>query len=315
MMSALSWFRGTRLKRWISRTFFQRPDAGAALWTLEAPLDRDHVDVLRLGACEFQEMNGGHTVTAPIGYPKHMADELERQDIGFGFQNMFVWNLEDFPSQHTLLKRRGRMNGRPPDVVLLQIGGWVAMKTILGFNHRIIGLRENFSRWLGRLMWPIHRVIIILLRLFGRGMPEQGTADLEEFVVLLRRHWPEARIAIMEPWSNGLTGAFDEARLAHVSGMLRDAAHRLGCEWVPAPDFGPGRRLRCSNGFNLNQEGARFAGRHYAAWLMEHACVEPPVLPTSGGRFAARSPERPSTEPPPAEHTAPAAGSRAGTQG
>ena len=163
-------------------------------------------------------MNGGHTVTAPIGYPKYIAEELGRQDIGFGFQNMFVWNLEDFPTEHTLLKRRGRMKGRPPDVVLLQVGGLGRDEDDPGLQPSIIGLRENFSRWLGPLMWPIHRVIIVFLRFFGRGMPEQGTPDLGEFVGLIRRHWPETRITIMEPWSNGLEGAFDEARLAQVPG-------------------------------------------------------------------------------------------------
>ena len=314
LRDARGWFRRNRVKRWISRTFFQRPDAGAALWTIDAPLDRPHVDVLRLGACEFQEMNGAHTVTAPIGYPKHMAEELDLAGVGLGFQNIFVWNLEDFPSEHTLLKRRGRMQGRPPDVVLLQVGGWVAMKTILGFNHRIVGLRENLSRWMGPMVWPIHRVIVFFLRFFGRGMPEQGTRDLEQFVGLLHRRWPEARIVIMEPWRNGLKGAFDEARLSRVTETLRDTTRRVDCDWMPAPDFGPGRRLRCSNGFNLNEEGARFAGRHYATWLLEHGCVKPPTLPSGGDRSGGRPPGPPSSERPPPEQPPPAAGTPAGTQ-
>lgn len=268
--SAYERFRRTRLKHWVSRTFFQRPDHGAALWTLAPPDDRPSIDVLRLGACEWQEMNGCHTVTAPAGYPRYMAEELSRHGVGFGFQNIFVWNLEDFPSEHTLLKRRRRTGDRPPDVILLQVGGWVAMRHFFGFGHRIVALRENFSRWVGPAIWPIHWVIVQLLRRFGRGMPEQSTRPLEEFVLLLRTLWPQSRIVIMEPWRDGLEGAFDEARLERVSATLRDTARRLECGWLHAPDFGPGRRLRCSNGFNLNEAGSRFAGARYADWLLDH---------------------------------------------
>lgn len=278
MRSAYERLRRTQLKRWISRTFFQRPDHGAALWTMAAPQDRPHVDVLRLGACEWQEMNGCHTVTAPAGYPRHMAEELARHGVGFGFQNIFVWNLEDWPSRHTLLKRRGRMHRRPPDLVLLQVGGWVAMKHFFGFHRRIVALRENLSRWAGPFIWPIHSVIGLSLRFFGRRMPEQGTGQLEEFVVLLRELWPGTRIAIMEPWRTGLKGSFDQVRLEQVTRDLRQTAERLECDWMPAPDFGRGRRLRCSNGFNVNLAGSRHAARHYAAWLLEQDCVRPPVV-------------------------------------
>ena len=275
MPSLKDHLRQTRLKRWISRTFFQRPDHGAALWAVPAPRDRPHVDVLRLGACEWQEMNGCHTVTAPAGYPKYMAEHLEHRGVGFGFQNIFVWNLEDWPSPHTLRKRRIRVNRRPPDVVFLQVGGWVAMKHLFGFHHRIVGLRENLSRWVGPLIWPIHAVIGVSLRCFGRGMPKQNMAQLEEFVALLRQLWPDTTVAILEPWRSGLHGSFDETRLAEVTRELQLTAERLGCEWAPAPDFGSGRALRCSNGYNLNEEGSWWAGRHYAKWLVDHGWIFP----------------------------------------
>ena len=113
--------RTTRAARWVGRTFFQRPDAGAALWTMVASEDRPHVDVLRMGACEFQEMNGCRRVQYTIGYPKYMADALAGKGVGLGFQNIFVWNLEDWPSEHTLVKRRQRMDGRAPDIMLSKL--------------------------------------------------------------------------------------------------------------------------------------------------------------------------------------------------
>jgi hypothetical protein len=268
--------RQTSVRRWISRNVFQRPDCLAALWTLEAPFDRPHVDVLWLGACEFQEMNDGHTVTAPVGYPKYMAEELGRRGVGLGFQHMFVWHLEDWPTRHTLLKRRSRLqDGTAPDLVVLQVGGWSAMKHFLGFHRRVVGMRENFSRALGPLMWPIHWIQGWLIRFFGRGLPEQELDQLEEFLALLRTLWPGARVAIAEPWRSGYKGAFDERRLERTSARLHSAAERLGCAWVPAPNFGPGRRLRCSNAYNVNAAGSRLAGIHYASWIVENGCVRP----------------------------------------
>ena len=278
----VGWFWRSPLKRWISRTFFKLPQDGAALWTLTPERDRPSVDVLRLGACEAREMNGCHSITAPVGYPRYMGEELEAAGASLGFQNMFVWHLADWPDGDMLLKRRRRQRaGEPPDLVLLQVGGWSAMKTILGFHRRLVGLREHLGRWVGPLIWPIHSFQALFFRRFGRVMPEQGFDELERFVGLVRELWPGVRIVVMEPWRSGMRGAFDEERLARATADLQAAAERMGCDWMPAPRFGRGRALRCSNGYNLNAAGSRLAARHYATWLVEHDCLVPPRSSTA----------------------------------
>jgi hypothetical protein len=180
-----------------------------------------------------------------------------------------VWNLKDFPKTPEQLWKRRRRRGAP-DLVLIQAGAFHSIRNVLGFDRRVIGLRENAGRWLGPGIVPAWRGLSVWLQLVGRVPPYPGTAELEAFIDLVRQEWPQARIAVQELLDPALAGMCDRRRLAQINRDLAAAAERKGVGWVPRPGLGRDMRLRCANGVNLNRAGSQLAGRHYARWILEH---------------------------------------------
>lgn len=162
-----------RVLKPVKDLIFDMPRDEAALWTLERPEADDvpYLDVLRFGACDFRETAHAHTMAAPVGWPRYMAEDMRREGVELAFQNLFVWHFEDFPDEATAIKRRRRRRGRP-DVIIIQTGGYPAMRHIFGFNIWSFLARENLGRRLGPLMRPIWRVMDPILRVFGR--PRRG---------------------------------------------------------------------------------------------------------------------------------------------
>ena len=278
-MSALDhapgWLRTPLLRprRKISRELFQMPDDGAATWTIDPPAEPPRIDILRVGNCEFREVEGAHTVTSGVGYPRIMAQVLAEHGVGMGFQNIFAWHVDDFPDRHTLLKRRRARRGAP-DLVIVGISAYPAMRHVLGFDRRMIGLRENLGRRTGPLIFPIWRCISFVLLRVGRPLPWQGTDGVEAFVTMARDVWPAAQIAVQEPFmTQALPGAFDLERLARFRDDVRAAADRAGADWIPAPDLGDDPGLRGANGYNVNARGSRVAGEHYARCILDHGAI------------------------------------------
>lgn len=259
-----------RVKRTISRELFQLPEDATGAWSLPLPAEAPRIDILRVGNCEFREVEGAHTVTCGVGYPLVMAEVLAAEGIGMGFQNIFAWHVDDFPDSRTLMKRRRSHRGAP-DLVIVGVSAYPAMRHVLGFGRRMVGLRENLGRRAGPLIFPVWRCISFVLLRFGRTMPWQEADGVERFVGVVRELWPEARIAVQEPFmTQALPGAFDLERLARFRDEVRDATLRAGADWIPSPELGSDPALRGANGYNVNARGSRVAGEHYAGWILEH---------------------------------------------
>jgi hypothetical protein len=273
----------------IGRLLFTIPDDGAALWTPEPDPDLPrHVDVLRIGDCEWREVGVTHTITGGPGYPLHMERELAARGIGFGWQNIFAWNYSDLPDRRMLRKRR-RRHRADPDIVLIGVGMQYAARHFFPFDRRFTGMRENLGRYTGPFQPAIWRVIAVLLRIFGRNVPFDTPENVVWFVDEIRAVWPETQIMIQEPlMEQAFKGQLNLRRLEQARDDLRALCQQLeGVEWMPAPRLGKDRRLYGCNGANLNRRGSELAGKFYADWLVDNGYVYGAQLAQAQSKSAA----------------------------
>ncbi|MBJ7470896.1 MAG: hypothetical protein JHD16_06315 [Solirubrobacteraceae bacterium] len=270
-----------KVLRPVKKLVFDMPRDKAALWVLERPADGDdapYLDVLRFGACDFRETKHAHTMAAPVGWPRYMADEFERQGYHLAFQNLFVWHFGDFPDEATMVKRRRRRRGRP-DVIIVQTGGYPAVRHVFGFNLWSFLARENFGRRLGYAMYPIWRAMDLLLRVFGRPAPWHGPEEgLEEFIEQLQRVWPGVPIEFWHQNDPVLEGFWVRSvadRLIEEAQPVLDAHDIPVVAAAPIPQT---MALRGANGLNFNEVGSRAVGFHYANHLLaryRHLALRP----------------------------------------
>lgn len=254
----------------ISNRLFALPPDKAARWSPRPPGHGKSLDILRVGSCDFREIEVAHTMRSPPGYPVYLGEELARSDIGFGWQNIFAWNIEDLPDAARMRELRGERGD--PDVVVLGVGLFYAMRHVLGHDRRMVALRENGARWAGPLLPAILRINVVLLRWFGRTYPYHGTAKVEDWIADVRTLWPRARVLVQEPiMTFAYDGAFDERLLRVVRDDLHALVERVpDVEWLPAPSVGADRGLRAWYGVLLNRRGSELVGRYYADWFVRH---------------------------------------------
>ncbi len=259
-----------KLLKPVKDVLFDMPRDEAALWTLERPEAEDvpYLDVLRFGACDFRETEHAHTMAAPVGWPRYMADDMRREGVELAFQNLFVWHFEDFPDEATAIKRRRRRRGRP-DVIVIQTGGYPAMRHIFGFNIWSFLARENLGRRLGPLMHPIWRVMDVILRAFGRPAPWHPVEPgLSEFVAMLRRVWPGVPIEFWKMNDPVLEGFWRRDIAERLIAEAEPVLEQLELPVVEAAPIPQTMALRGANGSNFNEAGSRAVGHHYALHLL-----------------------------------------------
>ncbi|MDQ8044724.1 MAG: hypothetical protein AAGC46_02515 [Solirubrobacteraceae bacterium] len=259
-----------KILRPLKNLVFGMPRDEASTWVLEKPeaADERYLDVLRFGACDFRETEHAHTMAAPVGWPRYMADAMDRKGVKLAFQNLFVWHFEEFPAESVIRKRRRKRRGAP-DVIVIQTGGFSTMRHVFGYNLWSFLARENFGRRLGRLMHPIWRVMDVGLRLVGRPAPYYGPdKQLAEFIATVRSIWPGVPIEFWNPNEPLLKGSW-----------RRDIAERLTAEATPiledahvpileAPPIPNTMSLRGANGMNFNARGSQLVGDWYADHLL-----------------------------------------------
>ena len=249
---------------------FDMPRDEASTWVLERPdsPDEPFLDVLRFGACDFRETQHAHTLAAPVGWPRYMAEAMDHRGVKLAFQNLFVWHLEEFPDEAVIVKRRRNRRGRP-DVVVIQTGGFSTMRHLWGYNLYSFLARENLGRRLGPLMHPIWRIMSVILRLVGRAAPYYGPqAQLAQFIATVRRLWPDVPIEFWNQNEPLLQGAWRrdiaERLIAEATPILAEA----GVPIIDPPPLPPTMALRGANGMNFNARGSRAVGDWYANHLL-----------------------------------------------
>ncbi len=262
-------------KKYVSAWLWVRPRDRWMFWSLPTPPADDPgptLDILRIGSCEDRAMPDNHQANGPMGFPRFMLKRLAADGIRCGYQNMWIWTFEELPQTKKELLKRRRMNRPAPEVILFQVGPIYTGRHFLGGHRRIIGLRENMGKRIGKGIYPVWRVISKALRWGGFPTPPYpGNEQLDGFLNVVKEIWPECVVALYEPTSPVLEGGLDRKKLEAVTAELHAAAERHGpnVRVMPRPELGLDMRLRISNGYNVNEAGARVVGRHFADWLLE----------------------------------------------
>ncbi|MBJ7520962.1 MAG: hypothetical protein JHC84_14790 [Solirubrobacteraceae bacterium] len=275
-------------KKYLSPWLWVRDRDRWMAWSVPPP-DRDAgptVDILRIGTCEDRAMPNNHQVGAPLGFPRFMLEDLAAQGIEAGYQNMWVWLFEELPQTEKELLKRRRKNRGAPDFVFMQIGPIYAGRHYLGGHVRVIGLRENLGKRIGKLIFPIWRVIAKSQRIAAfKTIDYAGSEALDTFLEVALKAWPETVFALYEPTSPILEGPLNRRKLDAVTAELHAAAARHGdrVHVMPRPDLGLDWRLRISNSLNTNEAGARIVGRHFADYILEQGLVRQPQRAADSG--------------------------------
>lgn len=228
--------------------------------------------LMHVGDCGFRQMELGHDMVAPAGYPRVAAQLLrERDGIDVAFGHYFAPGFEALPDMASL-KRHMHLDG-DPDLVLVQTGGSYARKVVLPHRHAIHRLRADGNRRIGRLAYPVHALLRQWVRVVGRyASPYPGTEALERFLMQLREEWPEATLVVMPPFPRSHNYR-KQLRIAdRTDADIKAAAARCGAAVLDAGEaLGFDRSLRCANAYNLNARGSRVVGELLAEWISEHA--------------------------------------------
>jgi hypothetical protein len=233
-------------------------------WPGTARPDLVRLRHLHIGDCNFRRMDFAHDTQAPPGYPLAAAEELERVGIGVEFGHYFAVNFDYLPDRETLI-RRVKLSG-PPDLITLQMGGNYTRWIVIPDTDRMMQMRVEVGRRLGRLASPGYRAMNPGLALFGRRAAcYTGIEPYEDFLLMLRDIWPNADLVLIPPFLRCYENRRQRPINERVTADIRDLAERLGTGYLDAPELlGRDRSLRGATGYNLNGEGARIAGEELA---------------------------------------------------
>jgi hypothetical protein len=252
------------------------------LWNGTAGAYERTISVVRYGDCSWLAMDSSHDSAAPPGYPSAIAAHLGRIGLGLEFRNKFVLTFEKLPKTRSALRLSPHLDAAP-DLVLVQVGGIYSLRRLLPNRRRIIELREDLGRALGRRVSVAYRVLHPSLRMFGRPyLPYRGADPLDDFVRLVEARWPNARIAVMGPLRPHVdNGIFDAAMLARIAADLERRSIALRVDFLDCRlalyDAGP--ECYCANGGNLSPVGHDLLGRWLGEWLVNGLHEAGPSLP------------------------------------
>jgi hypothetical protein len=256
-------------RRGYRAVFGPKADDPAHGWRGVTPDELPVLRMLYVGDCGFREMENAHHLRAPLGWPAVAAERLVENGVGLEFSHSFAVLFEDLPDMATL-ERHCKLSG-DPDVIAVQLGGTYVRRVIISDTKRMIQLRDDLKRRLGRGVWPAYKLMRPWVRVFGRFMtPYRGASDLERFLSEVSERWPEADVVAMPPFPRSFTYSQSVPVRDRVDLDVRAAAARTGVELLDFDDvLGDDPALRCVAGYNLNGRGSRLAGERIADWLLD----------------------------------------------
>jgi hypothetical protein len=219
---------------------------------------------LHIGDCNFRRMDFAHDTQGPPGYPLTAAELLLERGIGVEFGHYFAVNFDYLPERELLL-RRVKLSG-PPDLITIQMGGNYTRWIVIPDTDRMMQVRVELGRRLGRLAFPGYRAMNPGLAVFGRPAARYTGIELyEDFLLMLRDIWPDADIVLVPPFPRCFENRRQRPINARVTEDIRELATRIGAGFVDAPALlGKDPSLRGATGYNLNGDGAQIVGEELA---------------------------------------------------
>jgi hypothetical protein len=223
---------------------------------------------LHIGDCNFRRMDFAHDTQGPPGYPLTAAEILLTHGIGVEFGHYFAVNFDYLPDRETLI-RRVKLSG-PPDVITVQMGGNYTRWIVIPDTDRMMQMRVEVGRRIGRLAFPGYRAMNPGLALFGRRAARYtGIEPYEDFLLMLGDIWPQADLVLLPPFLRCFENRRQRPINERVTEDIRDLAGRLGAGYVDTQALlGRDRSLRGATGYNVNGEGARLVGEELALTVL-----------------------------------------------
>jgi hypothetical protein len=223
---------------------------------------------LHIGDCNFRRMDFAHDTQGPPGYPLTAAEILLTHGIGVEFGHYFAVNFDYLPDRETLI-RRVKLSG-PPDVITVQMGGNYTRWIVIPDTDRMMQMRVEVGRRIGRLAFPGYRAMNPGLALFGRRAARYtGIEPYEDFLLMLGDIWPQADLVLLPPFLRCFENRRQRPINERVTEDIRDLAGRLGAGYVDTQALlGRDRSLRGATGYNVNGEGARLVGKELALTVL-----------------------------------------------
>jgi hypothetical protein len=223
---------------------------------------------LHIGDCNFRRMDFAHDTQGPPGYPLTAAEILLTHDIGVEFGHYFAVNFDYLPDRETLI-RRVKLSG-PPDLITVQMGGNYTRWIVIPDTDRMMQMRVEVGRRLGRLAFPGYRAMNPGLAVVGRPAARYpGIEPYEAFLLMVGDIWPHADLVILPPFLRCFENRRQRPINERVTADIRDLAERLGAGYVDTQALlGRDRSLRGATGYNVNGEGSRIVGEELALTVL-----------------------------------------------
>jgi GDSL-like lipase/acylhydrolase family protein len=249
--------------------FGPRDEDPARGWRGVTPQGLPALRMLYVGDCGMRAMEHGHRLRSPLGWPAVVAERLVENGVGFEFSHSFCVLFEDLPDMETL-QRHCKLSA-DPDVIAVQLGASYTRRVIISDTERMMQLRDDVKRRLGRGVWPAYKPLRAWVRVFGRFMtPYNGASGLERFLREVHERWPEADVVVMPPFPRTFTYPVSIPVRDQVDADVRAVAARTGTALLDFDEvLGDDPALRCVSGYNLNARGSGLAGERIADWLLE----------------------------------------------
>ena len=237
-------------------------------WRGTAEPGLEELRLLHVGDCGLRTMESSHDFYAPLGFPRAAADVLLQHGIGITFSHYFAVRFEHLPDME-LLRRRLRFDG-DPDVIVVQLGATYNRRVILPDTRTIMRLRCDLGRRLGPRVFHVYRPLRPLVRRVGRhAAVYPGPAPLERFLRDVSREWPDARIALMQPFLGIYPYPTQLPIRARTAAHVRETAARCGVDELDFNDLlGNDPALRGANGYNLSARGSEVVGCELVEWIL-----------------------------------------------
>jgi GDSL-like Lipase/Acylhydrolase family len=223
---------------------------------------------LHIGDCNFRRMDFAHDTQAGPGYPLAAAEVLRMHGIGVEFAHYFAVNFDYLPDRERL--QRVVKLSAAPDVITVQLGGNYTRWIVIPDTARMMQMRVEVGRRLGRRTFFGYKAMNPFLAAFGRPAAiYPGIEPYDRFLDMLHDIWPQAQIVLVPPFPRCLETRRQRPIAERVMADIRELAERRDLPLVNTTALlGKDPHLRGATGYNLNGRGSELIGKELARIIL-----------------------------------------------